>query len=193
MNSESVCSHLTRLVLVLLLLALTLLAACATTSGERTAPTRAELDAMADQEMARLLAEQPQLVPLIETLPGWVALEMHVAKIPAIGTGSGYGVVVDQRQDRRSYSRVSRFEIGGGLGAQKYYVVILFEDEKLLERAAKGTWHYEAGAEVAGGTSNAHGTGVKTGPGYQAYRLSDSGAVAAITVRIARAKPYEPD
>jgi len=179
--------------LLLASLMLAVLAGCASTSEERAAPTQAELDAMADTTMARLLAEQPQLEPLLATLPGWVALDMHVAKIPVFGTGSGYGVVEDLRLDQRSYVRVSRFEVGGGLGAQRYYMVILFEDEKLLDRAVKGTWHYEAGAEVAGGSSSAQGTGVKTGPGYQAYRLSDSGAVATVTVRFARAKPYEPD
>ena len=56
--------------LLLTSLMLLVLASCASTSGERAAPTRAELDAMADTAMARLLAEQPQLEPLLATLPG---------------------------------------------------------------------------------------------------------------------------
>jgi hypothetical protein len=32
------------------------------------------------------------------------------------GAGKGYAAVVDRRNDSRSYLRVSRFEVGGGLG-----------------------------------------------------------------------------
>jgi lipid-binding SYLF domain-containing protein len=115
---------------------------------------------------------------------------MKVTKIPVVGAGSGLGVVVDRRTDTRSYLKISRFEIGGGLGAEKFKVIIVFDDGKLLDRAAAGAWHYDAGAELAAGTASSEG-GVQAAPkGFQAYRLVEGGALATVTVRVARAKPY---
>jgi lipid-binding SYLF domain-containing protein len=118
---------------------------------------------------------------------------MRVTKIPMVGAGSGYGVVVDKRTNTRSYIRVSRLEVGGGLGARKFKVVIVYEDEKHLDRIAAGTWHYDAGAEVAAGSASAGGAATKSGKGYQAFRLAESGATATVTLRAAHAKPYLRD
>lgn len=169
-----------------------LAASCSTTPEHGAAPTRAELDAMSDAALAQVLESRPELGELLEQWPGWGVVEMQAAKIPLVGKGSGYGVVVDRRSGRRSYTRVSRFEIGGGVGAQRFRIVILFEDAALLERAAGGSWHYSAGAEVAAGKSDASGGVARAGKGYRAYRLAESGGAASITVRIARGTPFQP-
>ena len=175
---------------------------CATTSPEEGGPTAAELDEMGEKAVATLLESKPEVQETLDKSVGHVVVNMTVTKIPWFGAGVGYGVVVDKRTDTRSYIRVSRFEVGGGYGAQKYKVVIVFSDEKLLERAAKGTWHYEAGAEVAAGStsaevgagsSGADGVPTKSGKGYKAFKLAEGGAVATVTVRVANAKPYLKD
>jgi lipid-binding SYLF domain-containing protein len=179
-------------VVATLIVILGTLSACATTSEEGGEPTRDALDAMADSAITRLLEEQPDTRELVEDALGWAVVDMRVAKIPFFGSGKGYGVVLDKHEGQRSYVRVSRFEIGGGIGAQKYKVVILFEESDLIARAARGTWHFEVGADVAAG-SNAAGGDVKSGEGYHAFRLFESGAAATVTVRLARARPYLPD
>ena len=172
---------------------------CAATSPEQGGPTADELDRMGEQAVATLLEIKPEAQQDLDHSIGHVVIDMTVTKIPLFGAGAGYGVVVDKRSGTRSYIRVSRFEIGGGFGAQKYKFVILFSDVSLLERAAKGAWHYEVGAEVAAGKTSTE-TGaesdggevvpIKSGKGYKAFKLSESGAVATVTVRVAQAKPY---
>ena len=165
-------------------------AACQTLSVEEQAAKRAELDTMAEQTVEALRNKDPQFEPALESSLGYVVIDMAVAKIPVIGTGSGLGVVVDKRNDKRSYLKVSRFDIGGGVGAQKYKVVITFDDPALLDRAIKGAWHYEAGAEAGVGAGSQAAQGHAPTQGYQAFRIVESGAVATVTVRVARAKPW---
>ena len=163
---------------------------CAALSVEEREAKRAELDAMADTTIETLLATKPQSAEVLERSLGYVVLDMKVTKIPMVGAGSGLGVVVDRRTDARSYLKISRFEVGGGLGAQKYKVIIVFDDGKLLDKAAAGTWRYDAGAELAAGTASSEG-GLHAAPkGFQAYRLVEGGALATVTVRVAHAKPY---
>jgi len=137
-----------------------------------------------------LLATKPQSREVLERSVGYIVIEMKVTKIPMVGAGSGLGVVVDRRTDTRSYLKVSRFEAGGGLGAQKFKVIIVFDDGKLLDQAAAGSWRYDAGAELAAGTASSEGSMQATSKGFQAYRLVEGGALATVTVRVAHSKPY---
>lgn len=166
------------------------LLACAGLSPEERDARRAELDAMGEKTVATLLETQQQLREVFDNSLGYVVLDMKVTKIPVFGAGSGFGVVVDKRTNSRSYLQVSRFEVGGGIGAQRFKVVIVFQDGTLLDRAASGAWHYKSGVEVAVGTAGGKGRATKPDKGYQAFKLVESGAVAAVTVRVARAKPY---
>jgi lipid-binding SYLF domain-containing protein len=163
---------------------------CATLSPAERDAERAALDAMAERTLVALLQGEPQAGKVLERALGYAVIDMAVTKIPAFGAGSGKGVVVDRRTSTRSYLKVSRFEVGGGLGAQKFQVVIIFEDGTLLDRATAGAWHYEAGAELAAGTSSAEGSVQRAAKGYEAYKLAEGGAAATVTVRVARAKPW---
>jgi lipid-binding SYLF domain-containing protein len=170
--------------------ALSLLLGCATLSLEEREAKRTELDEMGEKAVATLLETRPQLQEVFDKSVGYVVVDMTVTKIPWFGAGGGFGVVVNKRTNTRSYIKVSRFEVGGGVGAQKFKVIIVFNEAKLLDRVATGAWHYEAGAEAAVGSASAEGAVTKSTKGYQAFKLLEGGAAVTVTVRAARAKPY---
>jgi len=168
----------------------TLLFGCATLSQDEKEAKRTELDAMATTTLDTLVAATPDSRDVLDHSVGYMVIDLKVTKIPFFGAGKGYAVVVDRRTDDRSYLEVSRFEIGGGLGAQAFKVIIVFSDAKLLEKAAAGSWHYAAGAELAAGSASAEGSAQKHPKGFKAYRIAEGGAAATVTVRVARAKPF---
>jgi len=167
-----------------------LLTACASTSSEKHDPTRDELDEMGEKAIATFVAAKPQVQGLLDNSVGYTVVNMSITKIPGIGTGAGYGVVVDKQAGTRSYLRVTQFEVGGGLGAEKYKVLIIFDDAKLLKKTATGVWHYDAGAQAVAGGESADTSTSKKGEGYEAFKLTESGACVRVTVLVARAKPY---
>jgi lipid-binding SYLF domain-containing protein len=177
--------------LALLALALTVFLGCATLSPQEREAKRIELDKMGEKALATLLETKPGLGEVFDKSIGYMVLDMTVTKIPMVGAGSGAGVVVDKRTNTRSYIKVTRFEVGGGLGAQKFKVIVFFNEGKLLDRVAAGAWHYDAGAEAAAGSMSIEGAVTTTfSKGYQAYKLSEGGAAATVTVRVAYSKPY---
>jgi lipid-binding SYLF domain-containing protein len=150
---------------------------------------------MSEKAINALLATKPELQELLDKSVGYAVVNMTITKIPVIGTGAGYGVVVDKRNNTRSYIQVSQLEVGGGMGAEKFKVLIVFSDEKLVDRVVRGTWHYEAGAGAVAGSDSAEAaaSNADTDSGYKAYKLTESGACVRVTVRVARAKPYLAD
>ena len=143
---------------------------------------------MSESTLLRLFEQQPESKVEYEQCVGYAIAVMNQTKVPVIGTGKGYGVVIDRRNDAREYVKVSQFEVGGGLGTQKYTVILFFKDETRLKKAMTGFWHFQAGAEAAAGDASRGGRS-SSGKGYQAYKIAESGAVATLTVRTVRAKP----
>jgi lipid-binding SYLF domain-containing protein len=168
----------------------TLLAGCATSPPEDRDQQRSALDAMADETIKTLLEVQPAARDVLDRSLGYLVIDMKVTKIPVFGAGNGLGVVVDRRNNTRTYLKVTRFDIGGGWGAQHFKVVLVFDEREPMDRAKSGAWHYEAGAELAAGTTGSDGTMPKASKGFQTYRLAEGGAAATVTLRMARAKPF---
>jgi hypothetical protein len=164
---------------------------CATLAPDERDAKKAELDEMADTTIETLAAAKPHAREVLDQSVGYMVIDLKVTKIPVFGAGKGYAVVVDRRTGSRSYLQVSRFEIGGGLGAQAFKVIVVFSDAGLLEKAEGGAWHYDAGAELAGGSSSGSEEAAhSSSKGFHAYRIAEGGAAATVTVRIARAKPF---
>ncbi len=181
----ALCFRLSVLTLVLFVLH-----GCAGMSPEEQQAKRAELDEMGEKTIAALLETRPEAQEALDQAVGYAVVDMAVTKIPVFGGGGGLGVIVDKRTGRSSYVKVSRFEVGGGLGAQKFKAIVFFDDEKLLDRAISGGWHFEGGAEAAAGSAGTEGKLTSTDKGYRAFKIVEGGAVATVTIRLARATPY---
>ena len=166
------------------------LASCATLSPEEAEQKRREIDAMSEAAITRLIESRPELKPSLDQAVGVAVADMSVTKIPVFGAGGGVGVIVDKRSNARTYVKVSRFEIGGGMGVQSFKVILLVQDPKLMDEGMSGFWHFDAGADVAAGEKSAEGSVASASSGYQVFRLADSGAIATVTVRTIRARPF---
>ena len=72
----------------------------------------------------------------------------------------------------------SRFQrVGLGLGAQKYQVVFLFQDEKTFRNFVDKGWQADASAQASAGTA---GVGAQTGfvNGIAIYQVNETGLMA---------------
>ena len=155
-----------------------------------------ELDVMENTTLEQLLVKRPDLQEKFDNLPGYAVIAMTTTKIPAVGTGMGYGVIIDNRSELRSYIRVSQFEVGGGLGAQSFKLVILFKDDSPLDGIKSGGWHYESSADLSASTDSSEPSSTissKSGKGYKVFKLAENGALATVTLRLLQAKPYLVD
>jgi len=171
------------------LLLLALASGCASLSPEQIEEKRREIDATSESTIATLLEKQPEIREIFDQVPGYAVAEMKVTKIPGVGGGGGTGVVVDRRSNKRTYVKISRFEVGAGLGVQAFRAVILFEDPALLERAMTGFWHMSGSGEAAAGDKSAEGK-VAGQKGYRTYKMTEAGVAVTATVQLIQAKPF---
>ena len=161
---------------------------CSTLSTER----RGELDRMAAQAVAALEQENPGLQERIEASLGYLVIDQKVVKVPVVGGGRGYGVVVENAAGRRTYVKVGRIDFGGGWGVRNFKVLLVFSDPELLKKAQAGKWVYQMGAEASAGAASIEGSSaqLQNDKGYEIHVLSEGGASATFTLRAIRLKPY---
>ena len=71
--------------------------------------------------------------------------------------------------------------VGLGLGAQKYQVIFLFQDEKTFRNFVDKGWQADASAQAAAGTA---GVGGQSGfvNGIATYQLTDKGLMASADI-----------
>ena len=104
---------------LLLVIAPFLIATGCSTYGSMTVDEkRAHLVELEEKTMVELVESYPQAKEDLETAVGYAIMSNAATKVPVVGAGEGIGVVVDSRTDERTFLRLTRFDVGGGLGVR---------------------------------------------------------------------------
>src|SRR6185503_8734613 len=110
------------------------MAGCATIPGENAEEQATHIDSLVIKSLADVVVQAPQSKDEIAASAGYVIMSNKLTKIPLVGVGWGYGVGVDNRSGERTYLKMSRFDLGLGVGARAVRPVVIFQDaEKFRE------------------------------------------------------------
>jgi len=166
--------------------------ACASAKGSTPDEQRAHIRKLEKETLARLFKEHPEAKAALESAPGYAVFDTSITKIPVIGAGGGYGVIVDADPVARTYMKVREFQLGAGWGARRFQVVVIFHNAKIRDDLKDGKWSFGGGAEAAAkvGESGAAGGG-GTGCGgddqpFTKYVLTEAGVSLTATVNAKR-------
>ena len=174
-----------RTVSILIILASCVLIACTTVPVDERATVRQEINDALDTTLEALTTTDPEFQRKIDSSVGYFASRVSATKIPVFGGGYGIGVLLDKERNSRTYMNLTRFDVGAGLGAGKFKVLILFDNHETLERFRRGTWTPGFGAETAAGTRET-GRYSMAGDGFSMHFSSESGAAVTISARLIR-------
>ena len=171
------------------MLAALLAGSCSSTYRSMSAEEkRTYLAELEEETLAELVEEQPEAQADMDKAIGHAIFSNTSAKAPFVGGGDGIGVVVSKETGERRYLKVTRFDVGGGLGVRTYRPIILFFEEEPLEKLAGGKIEFgagvEAGAKKKDIVAGAGGIAGSRKEGYVLYQLSDSGVSVSLTVRM---------
>jgi len=174
-----------KLKLVLLLPLLIIGHGCTAIPVDERAAVRTEVDQVASETIAQLLAIDPSLKTDIDASAGYFAGRVGTTKLPLLGGGYGLGLALDKSDASRTYLNITRFDLGAGLGAGSYRVLVIFETREALENFVKNGWQPGVGAESRMG-QRGKSTVVGLGADFTAYAMADSGTALTATARLIR-------
>ena len=170
-----------RLLFTMLLLAF--LGACTTIPVDERNQIRDEVNQVAETTIAQLVADNPAIQESLDKAVGYAVASVSATKVPVLGGGYGLALLHDKESGTRTYINVTRFDLGAGLGAGKFRVLVIFDNREIMEKFRDGTWHSTLGAESAVGSQSASRV-ASSGAGYSAHFASDTGVAIAATARL---------
>ena len=141
---------------------------------------RAKVDETAKESLDEVFKGSDNAKQLYDNSYGWAAFD-NLKIAWGFSGGGGNGVAVNKKTGARTYMKMGTVGVGLGLGAQKYQVVFLFQDEKTFKNFVDKGWQADATAQAAAGTA---GVGGQTGfvNGIAIYQITDKGLMASADI-----------
>jgi lipid-binding SYLF domain-containing protein len=179
-RSEGIYMSMHQSVLLAAAFVLTFGTALAQDEAVRAEQRRLEIDTNAQSSVNELFAAQPAARELYDKAAGYAVFTATKAGFIVSG-GSGTGVAINKSTGQKAYMRMGMGGIGLGIGAQRYTLIVLFEDQAHLDKFVAGGWDSSATAEAAGGRE---GVAVRSSfmNGVAYYQLTDKGLMARADV-----------
>ncbi|MHC4306883.1 MAG: YSC84-related protein [Planctomycetota bacterium] len=171
----------------LLLLVVVGAGGCMSAKGETLEEKREYALDMQSTVLEELYEQKPAAKASVESAAGYGVFTNLGSKIFLLATGSGYGVVHDNKTGKDTYMKM--IEVGGGLGLgiKKFKAVFVFHDEEAMHKFVEQGWEFGGDADAAAkaGDTGAAGTAQGTSgelKGLQVYQFTDTGIALSATV-----------
>lgn len=155
-------------------------AAAAFAGEDKNAEKRAEIDKVAQMALEDVLEKSEDAPGLFEKAYGYAVFDnMRITFI--VTGGGGSGVAVNKATGERTYMKMGTGGLSLGIGAQKYQVIMFFEDEKTFTRFIEQGWKAESGANAAAGTAGAN-VGTNFIDGIAVFQITEAGLMASADI-----------
>lgn len=137
---------------------------------------RLKIDETAKHALDELLSKNGKAKMLFENSYGWAVFD-NLKLAFGFSGGGGNGVAVEKASGDRTYMKMGTAGVGLGLGANKYQVVFLFQDERTFDNFVESGWQADATASAVAGQTGAE---AKTDfvNGLAIYQITDTGLMA---------------
>ena len=138
--------------------------------------TRAKLDRMADEVLARLLSENAEASKTFDESAGYAAFDMRRISVFPLSAGYGRGVAISVPEGDRTYMQMGTGGAGAafGIGGFESQFVIMFETPADFERFVVNGYDASADAGIMEGEERST-TEVKFTQGRSFFVLSKTG------------------
>ena len=151
--------------------------------------------AMSQQTLGELFKNEPVAKSTIEKAVGYAVFSDFGFKVLFMGAAKGKGVAVDNASQKETFMKMVELQPGLGVGAEKYYLVFIFENPDAFNKFVTSGWELGANAMASAKDDKGEGgsgAGALTfRDGVKMYQLSDTGAIVGVS--ITAAKYYKDD
>ena len=163
------------------------LAACATTpmSPAKKADQQDEARDMAKLTLDQLYAKNPAARGAVTKAAGYAVFSDVGFKVLIMGGAKGAGVAVNNATKQETFMKMAELQPGLGIGAEKYRVVLIFEDPAAFTSFVTSGWEAGANAMAAAKTKTAGGAlsgAVTVSQGVYMYQLTEEGLIVGVSL-----------
>ena len=150
------------------------------------AKEQTEIRTASQKILQQLYKAQPAAQSAVEHAAGYAVFSNMGIKILFAGSGKGKGIAVDNQTKKETFMKMVELQAGLGMGAKKFSVVFVFDNDKALNSFVNSGWDFGGQATAAAksgdkGGSSAGATSVADG--VWMYQMTDKGLAVEITAK----------
>jgi len=169
---------------------------CSTTPKSKSEKdaARDEVRTMTAQSLNQLYQKEPAAKGAVANAAGYAVFSNFGFKVLFMGGAGGKGMAVNNATKQETFMKMGEFQPGLGLGAEKYHIILIFENPAAFNKFITSGWEIGANAMAAAKDGNEGGgvAGAMTvSEGVKMYQLSETGAIVGVS--ITAAKYYKDD
>lgn len=161
---------------------LALLAGCTSIPVEERAGVRSEIRTLGEDIKAEFVGSVPGLDNDIATAAGYFTARVSGGQATLIGGIFGRGVLVDNASGSLTYMNATRFDLGAGLAAGSYRIMVVLKNREEFDTFRAGSWKFGIGAAAAVGHTGG-GIASWSEDGFRLLIAAENGAVLTASAR----------
>ena len=169
-----------------ILFTIVLLAGCATIKGNTVIEQRGYVLDMKDDTLARLYKEVPIAKVQIKNAAGYGVFSNISTNLFLLSSGSGYGIVTDNKGKNPVYMKMRTLGAGIGLGVKDFRAIIIFRKQEDMDKFVEKGWEFAGQADAAfksGEKGAAHSAAQSVDLDIITYQLTEAGASLQATLQ----------
>lgn len=140
---------------------------------------------MQQETLEKLYVKKPAARAELKASPGYAVFTNANINLFLVSAGTGYGVVNDQIQNKRTYMNMAEGGVGIGIGAKDYRIVMVFHNKEAMRNFIEQGWTFGGNADAAA-KAGEKGKSIE-GEAYYGdvtvYTMTESGLALQATVK----------
>ena len=139
---------------------------------------------MVKETLGLLYEVQPSAQKAISESAGYAVFSNLGLKIFTAGTGTGKGIIIDNKTQKETFMKMVELQAGLGMGIKKFKLVWVFEDHKDVTEFIDSGWEWggqTTAAAQADDKGGAFAGAISVSPGIWLYQLTDDGLALELT------------
>jgi lipid-binding SYLF domain-containing protein len=161
--------------------------ACSTTPKTQSQKdtARDSIRAMTQQTLADLYKTEPAAKGLVAGAAGYAVFSDFGFKVMLMGGAHGKGMAVGKAAKQETFMKMTELQPGLGVGAEKFRLVLIFENPKAYNQFVTSGWEFGANAMAAAKSASEGGAAagsVSFSEGVKMYQLDNTGAIVGVSI-----------
>ena len=158
--------------------------------GDNADEQKANVRKQRDEMLETLYASKPEIKGRLKKAAGYATFNQKDVNLFLLASGSGYGLLVDNKTGKETFMRVASLGGGVGMGVKDLRVVFVFNDAKVMQQFVESGWQFGGKADAAAKYKDAGVSAEQTAKANVDFK---EGTVAAGTSTDARAGTEKKD
>ena len=143
------------------------------------------LRAMASQTLAQLYKTNPAAKSAISNAAGYAVFSDFGFKLSFMGGAKGKGVAINNTTKHETFMKMMEFQPGMGVGAEKFRIVLVFENPAAFNTFVTSGWEAGANAMMAAKSKTDGGAfagAVSVSDGVHMYQVTEEGLIVGVSI-----------